>query len=75
MAVSSDKVQFILEGVLEDSLPLVKKGVFSQVELRETMAKRNQHERAMLKNEHQVTDYLAAIEYEYSLERERRSRM
>jgi len=29
----------------------------------------------MLKKEYKMTDYLGAIEYEYELERERRSRM
>jgi hypothetical protein len=36
---------------------------------------REKHENAMLKREYRMTDYLAAIEYEYELERERRARM
>lgn len=34
MAASADKVQYILETTLEESIPLVKKGIFSQLELK-----------------------------------------
>jgi hypothetical protein len=34
MSASADKVQYLLENLLEESLPLVKRGIFSQVELR-----------------------------------------
>jgi len=34
MSASADKVQFILEKALEESIPLVKRGIFSQVELK-----------------------------------------
>ena len=30
MTVSADKIQFILETALEESIPLVKRGIFSQ---------------------------------------------
>jgi hypothetical protein len=39
------------------------------------MHRREKCEQAMLKKEYRLTDYLGAIEYEYELERERRSRM
>jgi hypothetical protein len=40
MAASADKVQYILESLLEDSISLVKRGIFSQVDLREMMSRR-----------------------------------
>jgi hypothetical protein len=45
------------------------------VELRDMMHRREKCENSMLKKTYKVTDYLGAIEYEYELERERRSRM
>ncbi len=39
------------------------------------MHRREKCEQAMLKKEYRLTDYLGAIEYEYELERQRRSRM
>lgn len=69
MAASADKVQYILETLLEESISLVKKGIFSQVELRDMMGRREKCENAMLKKTFKVTDYLGAIEYEYELER------
>ena len=40
MTASSDKVQFILESSLEESIALVKRGIFSQEELQEAMHRR-----------------------------------
>lgn len=40
MAASADKVQYILESLLEESISLVKRGIFSQVDLREMMSRR-----------------------------------
>ena len=75
MAASQDKVQAILEPLLEDSLPLVHKAIFTAEELRQAMCEREKHENNMLKPTFKLSDYLKAIEFEYALERERRYRI
>ena len=75
MAASQDKVQAILESLLEDSLPLVHKGIFTTEELRHAMCLREKHENNMLKPTYKLSDYLTAIEFEYELERERKFRI
>jgi len=49
MTASADKVQFILESSLEESVPLVRRGIFSQQELQGIMLRREKCEHAMLK--------------------------
>lgn len=61
----ADKVQFILEDVLEDALYMVRKGVFSQGELQQQMKRRERFEHELTKSTQKVTDFLKAIEYEY----------
>lgn len=40
---SQDKVQGILESVLEESIPLVNKSIFTSEELKEAMCQREKH--------------------------------
>lgn len=75
MSASQDKVQGILETVLEESLPLIHKGIFTADELQSWMCEREKMENNMLKPTFKPSDYLKAIEFEYNLERVRRSRV
>ena len=75
MAASQDKIQAILEPLLEDSLPLVHKGIFTTQELRHAMCQREAHENNMMRSTYRLSDFLKAIEFEYSFERERRFRI
>ncbi len=75
MPASSDKIQYALESILEDNLPLLRKGIFSEDEIRQFMAERERLENSLVKHSYRVTDYLSAIEFEYKIERERRYRI
>lgn len=70
----ADKVQFILEDVLDDAAYLVRKGIFTQGELHQQMKRRERFEHALVNSTHRTTDHLKAIEYEYEVERIRRYR-
>jgi len=61
----ADKVQFILEDVLDEAAYLVRKGIFSQGELQQQMKRRERFEHALVNSTHRTTDHLKAIEYEY----------
>lgn len=61
----ADKVQRILEDVLQESIYLVKKGVFTEGELKRQMTNRERLENSLVKKSIRATDYLKAIEYEY----------
>lgn len=75
MAASQDKVQAIVESLLEETLPLVHKGIFTAEELQAIMVEREKLENNMLRPAYKLSDYLKAIEFEYDFERQRRSRV
>lgn len=63
----ADKVKSVIEAMTWDLRSLEKKGIFTQAEVKDILAKREDFEYRMNKNSNSDVDYLLAIQYEIKL--------
>lgn len=63
----ADKVKTVIESMTWDLRSLEKKGIFTHPEVKEILAKREDFEYRMNKNQSTDVDFLLAIQYEIKL--------
>ncbi|KRX10234.1 hypothetical protein PPERSA_07319 [Pseudocohnilembus persalinus] len=70
----ADKIKLLMESMLPDMLYYLKKKVFEKQEIREIMKEREQNEYLLVRKNFSLSEIMKSIDFEYSLERNRRKR-